>query len=537
MKTKKPAPPKEATFNPTITKNSNWHWILLILSLVFVLIARLQLLNMPLERDEGGFAYIGQQLFGDKLLYKDVFDNKLPGLYFVYWIFTILPFEPTVRIHVGLLLVHSATLYLFFLLVKKMFNEQIAAISTALFAINAILPNVLGFAAHATQLMLLPVIGALLLLWKTQNTENNWKNLILSGLLLGFAFIIKQPAVVFIVFALLILMTDDKPIAQRLQRSLGFGLAATLPYLAVAAYFKMQGRFSDFWYWTFQATTEQTISKEENALYLNKMLPLVTHNNWLFWAMGLVSLVLILFLKYTNLQKKWALGLMISSLLSCVIGLGYSQHYFVTALPWLSLGSVLLFFALQEKYVEKSSLLAPILSFTIVLLPILFNFEYFTRPNPLKIADEMYHWNGFPELQAIGTALNKRLKPGESIAVLGSEPQLNYYTNTKNSSPHIFTYSLVRSGPHQREFQQQYVKDIFEKQPTYIVISSSAASWAADFEKSSFFKDELFQKVKEQYNLIGRANIGQMPLSIFWEEELRTKQPPSCPPIFVFRRK
>jgi hypothetical protein len=98
-------------------------------------------------------------------------------------------------------------------------------------------------------------------------------------------------------------------------------------------------------------------------------------------------------------------------------------------------------------------------------------------------------------------------------------------------------YSLMRPSPRQREFQVQYVKDIFDCQATYVVINSSTASWAPNFENTHFFKEELFKKVTEQYILIGRANIGQMPMSIFWEQELKTKSPPSSPPIFVFKRK
>jgi hypothetical protein len=535
LKTKKTTNASSTTY-VQISSSPLWHWILLSITLAFVLLARLQLLDMSLERDEGGFAYIGQQLFGEKLLYLDLLDNKLPGLYFLYWIFTQLPFEPTVRIHIGLLLVHSATLYLFFLLSKKMFNVQIAAISTALFAVNAILPNVLGFAAHATQLMLLPIIGAFLLLWEVQDKPNNGLKLLLSGLLLGFAFIIKQPSIVFIVFAILILMSENLVIFQRMARIAILGFASGIPFFIIVLYFKIQNRFNDFWYWTFAATSSQSITKEENYIYLNKMLPLVTHNNWLFWGLGLLSILFIFFLKYTNLQKKWVVGLMVISLISCIIGLGYSQHYFVTALPWLSLGTVVLLLGLKEKYVEKSNLLVPFISFCLVLLPIVLNFEYFTRPNTLKIADDNYHWNGFPEIQAIGKVLNKRLKSGETIAVLGSEPQLNYYTNTKNCSPHIFTYSLVRPGLRQQEFQLQYVKDILDCHATYLVISSSSASWAVDFEKTIFFTN-LFNRIKEQYDLIGKANIGQIPLSIFWENDLKTKSPPNCPPILVFKRK
>ncbi len=54
-------------------------WVILGIALLIVLYARLSLLGIPLERDEGGFAYIGQRLFGSQTFLKSM-KSATPGM-------------------------------------------------------------------------------------------------------------------------------------------------------------------------------------------------------------------------------------------------------------------------------------------------------------------------------------------------------------------------------------------------------------------------------------------------------------------------
>ena len=56
--------------------------------------------------------------------------------------------------------------------------------------------DVFGFAAHATQILLVPALAGLLVLMGAIETHRRTL-LLLSGLLLGVAFAIKQPAIYF----------------------------------------------------------------------------------------------------------------------------------------------------------------------------------------------------------------------------------------------------------------------------------------------------------------------------------------------------
>lgn len=513
------------------------YWILLGISLAVVLYARIALLGMPLERDEGGYAYIGERLFGSQLLYSDMLDIKLPGLYFLYWLFNQLPGGHEKSIHLGLLLMHAGALYLFFQWARKAFNLPVASVATSLFAVSAVMPGVYGFASHATQLIQLPVMGALALLWGYIQDEQHRTTLRLAaaGLCLGFAFTVKQPAVVFILFAIGVLMWMPGTIWQRLGRPFLLGLMTLVPFCGMAGYFYTQGRFDDFWLWTFTMPTAQTVGADETMGYISKLVPRMVGNHVVFWVLGVASLALVPFTNFSRQQKIWAVGLLVLSILSAAIGLGFMPHYFVPAIPWAALGiAASLYWASQK---SGSSGLFTGASAGLIALPVLLNFSYFFSPNYPEILEKCYPWNGFAEAKAVAKELKKRIKPGERIAIYGSEPQINYYTGTEHCSPHLFMYPVVREHKLKNQFQQQFLADMAACDAEYVVLTASEASWLPGFTETPLFKKNLFPKLTERYDLIGRANIGQTPMNIVWDDALKTHQPPQCPPMFVFRKK
>ena len=63
------------------------HWLevlILLAALALGLSFRLQALDIPLDRDEGIYGYIGANLGSGLVLYRDVFDHKPPVIFFVY---------------------------------------------------------------------------------------------------------------------------------------------------------------------------------------------------------------------------------------------------------------------------------------------------------------------------------------------------------------------------------------------------------------------------------------------------------------------
>ncbi len=84
------------------------HWPALCLLLVLVLVSavRIRLLAMPLERDEGEYAYAGQLILEGVPPYRLVYNMKMPGIYAAYAAIMAVFGQTTAGIHLGLLAVN-----------------------------------------------------------------------------------------------------------------------------------------------------------------------------------------------------------------------------------------------------------------------------------------------------------------------------------------------------------------------------------------------------------------------------------------------
>src|SRR5919198_605237 len=88
---------------------SAW-WILFLLVVAIVVFVRLRLLDIPLERDEGEYAYAGQLILQRIPPYQLAYNLKFPGTYAAYALMMSL-FGQTIRgIHTGLLVINVLTI-------------------------------------------------------------------------------------------------------------------------------------------------------------------------------------------------------------------------------------------------------------------------------------------------------------------------------------------------------------------------------------------------------------------------------------------
>src|SRR6202023_3294190 len=93
------------------------HTAYALITLVLVLSSaiRFHLRNIPLERDEGEYAYAGQLMLQGIPPYKLAYNMKLPGTYAGYALILAVFGQSPAGVHLGVLLVSSVTVFLVFL--------------------------------------------------------------------------------------------------------------------------------------------------------------------------------------------------------------------------------------------------------------------------------------------------------------------------------------------------------------------------------------------------------------------------------------
>ncbi|MGA7275400.1 MAG: glycosyltransferase family 39 protein, partial [Candidatus Udaeobacter sp.] len=229
--------------------------ILAVIAFGFVLAIRIRLLGIPLERDEGEYAYAGQLMLQGIPPYKLAYNMKFPGTYAAYAAIMSIFGQTIFAIHLGLLLVNAITIALIFLLGRRLMNSTAGIAAATTYAVLSVSPSVLGLAAHATNFVMVFVLGGTLLMLRLSEPErHSFERLSVSGLLFGIGALMKQPALLFIPFGAIYLLCND--VRQRLTpkkillRNLIFWIAAILPIATTCLILWHTGVLDKFWFWT-----------------------------------------------------------------------------------------------------------------------------------------------------------------------------------------------------------------------------------------------------------------------------------------------
>src|SRR5229473_5746038 len=120
--------PSESAGAPALAnharKSGTSRWVAIALLLAVVLLfagIRWRLRTMPLERDEGEYAYAGQLILQGIPPYQISYNMKLPGTYLAYAAILRAFGETCTGIHVGLILVNGCATLLVFWLGRRLY--------------------------------------------------------------------------------------------------------------------------------------------------------------------------------------------------------------------------------------------------------------------------------------------------------------------------------------------------------------------------------------------------------------------------------
>ena len=517
-------------------------WIFFGFAAVIFLQTRIQLLSIPLERDEGSFAYIGHWLLKGQELYTDMLDSKLPGLYTYYAFFTTLFGYNATGVHIGLLVANMASAVCLYLLAKELYNPLVAAIATSFFMFLVISPNLVGFAAHATQLLTPFVLGSFLLFWKGIRS-NRTRLFFLSGILMGIAFSIKQQSAIYGIL-IAVMWWPARLLWYKRENSrlpvlewLLLGAGGFLPLALIVVYFVLVGRIDEFYNWTVVQPLHLAGSFVQPwyNLFL-QILPVVISQFEGIWILAGTGLVFIFISGFKREGPWFATWVALLGMISVTIGAAYYPHYFILAIPGICILAASSLNWIAQKTGKFGTAIALSISGILLIVSMRGRTDYYFYPDFAKIHFENYGRNMFPELEKLGKELAKRAPEGSKIGVMGSEPELLVAAGRESCSRHLMVYALLSDPVLSPPLQQEYIREMQECAPEYIVWNTYTGSWTNGYEKLAFFK-QLMPWVEENYRPVGLAESrDDKPGIIVWDEALQNHQSQSDFKVYVLKR-
>ena len=541
---------KSAGSRPHRPSISRW---LVVLALAFILCAaalvRLRLLDLPLERDEGEYAYAGQLMLQGIPPYKLAYNMKLPGTYAAYAII-MAAFGETIRgIHLGLLLVNSTTILLVYFLGRRLFGTICGIAAAACFAVLSLSDSVLGLAAHATHFVTLFGVAGLLLLLKA--AENRRLGTLFScGLLFGFAFLMKQPGFFYGLLGGLFLLWNELRSGQvdwsSSARRLGIFCAGIIvPLAATGASLAAAGVFDRFWFWTFSYAREYALIQPiaDGWLALRVTISSIVGAAWFFWLLALAGIALAFTDPSHRRSSFFLLACLIASFAIACPGLYFRDHYFIPLLPAVSLAAGAAVQVLCEKmgragYAKASWALALVAVLAASGQVLFHDRAVFFRLTPNQAARELYGPNPFPESVEIGRYVRENSQPGSQIAVIGSEPQIYFYSGRHSATGYIYTYPLMEPQQYALTMQQDMIAQIEAAQPEFVVFVFVSSSWLARKESHRLIFDWAENYGRSRMMTVGLVDIQSMEQTAYhWNEKAVAVSPRSGTHLLVLKRK
>jgi len=547
-----------------------------VVGLVILLFAgiRWRVREMPLERDEGEYAYAGQLILQGIPPYEIAYNMKLPGTYVAYAAILRTFGESAAGIHLGLLVVNGLTTVLMFFLARRLYGDLAGATAAASYGLLSTSEGVLGLAGHATHFVTLFAVAGLLFLVASRRSKNplnselgstnpetllnsgfastnpeTLKTYFAAGICMGLAFLMKQPGAVFILFGVQEIAWSgwkDREEPKKLGARIGvYGAGAAVPYLLTCAALYRAGVFAKFWFWTVSYARQYATSTDfmQGLKYLREIVPDLFFGAPVVWCFAAIGLFALVRERGKSVALSFAVSLLGWSFLGASAGLYYRNHYFIVMLPAICLlaGKAMAWSVAQlAERIRMSRLELSAIGIGVFALgcaqALYAQRAAFFEMSPEKIVRSEYGGNPFPEAIAFGKYIKDHCDADARVAVLGSEPEIYFYAQRHSATGYIYTYGLMEEQKFASAMQQEMIGEIEKAKPEYVVKVMVPASWLRKTNSDTAILYWAEKYIRDDYRLVGIADIG-MTTTYHWDDAAEGYRPLSKYSVYLYKRR
>jgi hypothetical protein len=510
-----------------------------------MVVVRTSLSGMPLERDEGEYAYAGQLMLQGVPPYRAAYNMKFPGVYAAYAAVLAACGQTAAGVHAGTTAVVAANVVLTFLLARRWPGGGSGIVAAATVAVLSTDPALLGLAGHATHFVLLPALAGLLVL---STADPGPARCAAAGALLATAMLMKQPGGAFLVAGAAMVVAAS--VARRWTRAiaarrlLAFAAGAVAPLLCAAGLLMHAGVFDRFWFWTVRY-----------ARYYGEQMPVGLAPS-ILWDEGRTDLRFawpLWMLAATGLAVGWRepvarrgaalrCGLATTAFAATSVGFRYRAHYFILMAPAVALLDAAAVGAATEwlrrrrpalRWVPGAAFAAACAAFAVAARAVLFGSD------PDAASRALYFSNPFVGAVEVGRRLRDLVPPGRTVAVLGSEPEICFEARRRSATGYLYTYGLMEDQPFAGQMQREMAAEITAARPAYVVLVRNDASWLATGRSDHWILGWCQQLIRSD-PLVGVVPTVDAPARSYWGPdvslpEARALARASTPCLLVFR--
>lgn len=466
-----------------LTNKKNQFFILALILIVQLLLYFF--LFWPIDLDETIYGYFGQRILAGDLPYRDVFDHKVPGIFFIY----------------ALILRFFGNYFIFFRLTALFFSLLTTVL---LFKIGKLIANPLtGFciaAFHAVfingffiqgttanteifiNLFNIVALWLFLIVYKKENDKRpdcsiNFKKnnfyIFLAGIFSGLSFMTKPVAIFnFFVLFIFLLFFKKSVLKKTIYLFSGFFIFP----LIFSFYFLTKNYLKEYFDYAFLINfsyldTERSIFLSPfNSLknFLNNVLITAKIENGFLWISALAGSFYLL-IKKRSLEGYLFITYLAFSIIGIATGGYHFLHYNIQLIPALSLlAGIFLAKTIKKINGVNSQEYSKIINFSFFLVFLFFFFiipilQYKNKFIPLQKNGHQYDIESI----IISQELQKKVKPDEYLFVWPRTPQIYFFSQRQSASRFIFYHAWAEK---KLSIKNNIIIDLEKNPPAFIVL-------------------------------------------------------------------
>lgn len=461
---------------------------------------RMLFVHVPFDRDEGIYAYIGKELLGGSVLYKDVIDIKPPGIYYLYAL-AIATFGGTVEgVRTFTAIYSLATLGAVYWLARSVYGVVAAIGAAILFAVFSCAPLTEGCGSNAEVFMVLPLMLGVIIFLRGAEKEDR-RLLFWSGFCGAAAILVKTVALpygVVLFGAAFFMRRNGASLRVRLVDAASYLAPYLLMALLTGLFFYGQGALDNFIYWNFSLPL---LYRKEEVILSYSVLQVIKVLAPEFLLLTLLALPTAVWLVITrcNFKNIVLVLLVTASCLGIWLPGKFFPHYFIQLFPVLAvLGGIGLARCLEIRG-------AMLYFVAVIAIASLVYFgasdaKYFVKFTPQEVSKAKFG-TIFIDAARIADYVRQDTDARDYIFQWGFEPEIYFLADRRAPVPHVSTPTMIFAKNPWTEVIVM-IESLNNKKPKYIIVDPNLTGYPGEVSVG-----EILAADYQFVNRIGYAQV------------------------------
>jgi len=453
--------------------------------------------NFPYERDEGGYAYVAYFARQGIIPYRDVFDQKPPLIYLIFYLGEIINPGGTWGPRVLAATFTYASAILIYFVGKKEFDRKTGLVSMWLFVAMLTIPEMTPFSAN-TEIFLLPFMIGGYLIFVNYGNSNKKLPWFIFGVLSSIAVLFKPICTPLLLYIFILWVckhsAKNHNVRQLLIRISLTILGTVIVITPIFLYLVKNNALKPF------IDTVILYNLQYSRQFQNG--GLLRFYKVIIGLLGIFPLVFLTIFIYFFINRRH-LWLYLGTLFFLFLPVYNTPilHYYLITIPFLALFSSAAFNHLLNNYNIKGGFSRLYLTGFFVFSVMAANFYSLTSKEMLL--QRTYLPNPFSSSKIFADILKNNTENNDEILMLGNEPQVLYYSKRISASRFFYLYPILIPTAEAKVYREEYINDLQLKQPKHIVYSPFPISDTVQGDGVSSFFAKINKIIQEKYEIVG----------------------------------